>query len=44
MIPLTARGFTDRDLWRYLARPLTDLPPRPDLEVTVTRRGSTARP
>ena len=33
---LTTRGFTGRDLWRYLHRPLTDLPPRPDLELTVS--------
>lgn len=33
---LTARGFLGRDLWRYLHRWLTDLPPRPALELTVT--------
>lgn len=31
---LDARGFTGSDLWRYMHRPLADLPPRPDLALT----------
>jgi ribosomal protein S18 acetylase RimI-like enzyme len=32
---LKARGFTGSDLWRYMHRPLTDLPPRPELTLEV---------
>lgn len=34
-VALEERGFTGRDLWRYMHRPLTDLPPRPDLALQV---------
>lgn len=33
---LSERGFTGRDLWRYMHRPLRDLPPRPPLTFSVT--------
>ena len=33
---LDEHGFTGRDLWRYMHRPLVDLPTRPDLELAVT--------
>ena len=33
---LSERGFTGRDLWRYMHRPLRDLPARPALTFSVT--------